>query len=88
MLKKVSEKESELLELRVELRKKIDEITHLKTRERLLIEKSNTLERGQTVNKIYLHVHVLDITSSELLSAKDEKQAYFNLLLAARQGDL
>ena len=86
MLKKVSEKESELLELRVELRKKIDEITHLKTRERLLIEKSNTLERGQTVNKIYLHV--LDITSLELLSAKDEKQAYFNLLLAARQGDL
>ena len=52
MLKKVSEKESELLELRVELREKSDEITHLKTRKLSLIEKSNTLETGQTVNKI------------------------------------
>ena len=46
MLKKVFKKESELSELRVELREKNEEITHLKTRERLLIEKSNTLERG------------------------------------------
>ena len=53
MLKKVSKKESELLELRVELREKRVEITHLKTRERSLMEKSNTLEKGQTVNKNY-----------------------------------
>ena len=56
MEKKISENESELLKLSVEMRKKSDEITHLKTREVLLIDKSDTLEKGQIINLIYLHL--------------------------------
>ena len=41
MQKKIFEKESELLKLSVDMREKSDEITHLKTREVSLIDKSN-----------------------------------------------
>ena len=53
MEKKIFEKESELLKLSVEMREKSDEITHLKTREMSLIDKSDTLEKGQIMNIIY-----------------------------------
>ena len=53
MEKRIFEKESEILELSVEIRKKSDEITHLKTREMSLIDKSDTLEKGQIMNIIY-----------------------------------
>ena len=46
MEKEVFEKESELLKLSIEMREKSDEITHLKTREMSLIDKSDTLEKG------------------------------------------
>ena len=51
--KKIFDKESELLKLSVEMREKSDEITHLKTREISLIDKSDTLEKGQIMNIIY-----------------------------------
>ena len=51
--KSIFEKESELLKLSVEMREKSDEITHLKTRETTLIDKSDTLEKGQIMNIIY-----------------------------------
>ena len=53
MEKKIVEKESELLKLSTEMREKSDEITHLKTREMSLIDKSDTLEKGQIMNIIY-----------------------------------
>ena len=53
MEKKIVEKESELLKLSTEIREKSDEITHLKTREMSLIDKSDTLEKGQIMNIIY-----------------------------------
>ena len=53
MEKKIFEKESELLKLSVEMREKSNEITHLKTREVSLIDKSDTLEKGQIMNIIY-----------------------------------
>ena len=53
MEKKIFEKESQLLKLSVELREKSDEITHLKTREISLIDKSDTLEKDQIMNIIY-----------------------------------
>ena len=51
--KKISEKESEMLELHLKLREKSDEITHLKTREMSLIDKSDTLKKGRIMNIIY-----------------------------------
>ena len=51
--KKIFEKKSELLKLSIEMREKSDEITHLKTREISLIDKSDTLEKGQNMNIIY-----------------------------------
>ena len=51
--KKIFDKESELQKLSVEMREKCDEITHLKTREMSLIDKSDTLEKGQIMNIIY-----------------------------------
>ena len=54
MEKKIFEKESELLKLSAEMREKNDEITHLKTREVSLIEKSDTLEKGQIINIILI----------------------------------
>ena len=53
MEKKIFEKESKLLQLSVEMRENSDEITHLKTREMSLIDKSDTLEKGQIMNIIY-----------------------------------
>ena len=53
MQKKIFEKESRLLKLSVEMREKSDEITHLKTREMSVIDKSGTLEKGQIMNIIY-----------------------------------
>ena len=53
MEKKIFENESELLKLSVEMKEKSDEITHLKTREISLIDKSDTLEKGQIMNIIY-----------------------------------
>ena len=53
MEKKILEKESELMKLSVQIREKSDEITHLKTREMSLIDKSDTLEKGQIMNIIY-----------------------------------
>ena len=47
------ERESEILKLHVEMREKSDEITHLKAREMSLIDKSDTLEKGQIMNIIY-----------------------------------
>ena len=51
--RKIFEKESELLKLSVEMREKSDEITHLKTHEVSLIDKSDTLEKGQSIYIIY-----------------------------------
>ena len=53
MEREMFEKESELLKQSVEIREKRDEITHLKTREMSLIDKSDTLEKGQIMNIIY-----------------------------------
>ena len=49
MEKTIFEKESELLKLSVEMREMSDEITHLKTREVSLIDKSDALEKGQII---------------------------------------
>ena len=46
----IFDKESELLQLSVQMGKKSDEITHLKTRELSLIDKSDTLVKGQNYN--------------------------------------
>ena len=51
--KKIFDKESELVKLSVEIREKSDEITYLKTREMSLINKLDTLEKGQIMNIIY-----------------------------------
>ena len=48
--KKIFENESELLKLSVEMGKKSDEITHLKSKELSLIDKSHTLEKGHIIN--------------------------------------
>ena len=53
MDKKIFEKDSEIFEVLFKLREKSDEITHLKTREMSLIDKSDTLEKGQIMNIIY-----------------------------------
>ena len=53
MEEKIIKKESELSKLSVEMKEKSDEITHLKTREMSLIDKSDTLEKGQIMNIIY-----------------------------------
>ena len=53
MEEKIIEKESELSKLSFEMKEKSDEITHLKTREMSLINKSDTLEKGQIMNIIY-----------------------------------
>ena len=53
MEKKIFDKESELWKLIIEMKEKSDEITHLKTREMSLINKSDTLEKGQIMNIIY-----------------------------------
>ena len=47
--KTIFEKESELIKLSVEMRKMSDEITHLKTREVSLIDKSDALDKGQII---------------------------------------
>ena len=52
-MEKIFEKESELSKVSVEMREKSDEITHLKTREMSLIDKLDTLEKGQIMNTIY-----------------------------------
>ena len=52
-VKKLFDKESELLKLSGQMREKSDEITHLKTKEMSLIDKSDTLEKGQIRNIIY-----------------------------------
>ena len=49
MEKKIFGKDSEIFELRLKLREKSDEITHLKTREML----TDTLEKGQIMDIIY-----------------------------------
>ena len=51
--KKIFEIESKLLKLSIVMREKSDEITHLKTREISLIDKSNTLEKGLIMVIIY-----------------------------------
>ena len=53
MENKIFENESQLLKLSVEMREKSDEITHLKTREMSLMDKSDALEKGQIMNIIY-----------------------------------
>ena len=53
MEKKIFEKESELFRHSVEMREKSDELTHLKTREMYLIDKSDALEKGQIMNITY-----------------------------------
>ena len=53
MERKIFENKSELLKLSVEMREKSDEITHLKTREISLTQKSDTLEKGQILNILY-----------------------------------
>ena len=52
MQRKIFEKESQLLKLTFETREKSDEITHRNTREMSLIEKSDTLDKGQIMNII------------------------------------
>ena len=54
MERKIFQNESELLKLSVEMREKNDEITHLKTREISLIDKSDTLEKGQIMNILFI----------------------------------
>ena len=43
------------------MREKSDEITHLKTREVSLIDKSDTLEKGQIIYVIYYNIWYYDI---------------------------
>ena len=87
--KKIFEKESELLKLSVEMREKSDEITHLKTREMSLIDKSDTLEKGQIMNIIYyMWFEYLILWSLELGFSKDETQAYKKVSIATRRGNL
>ena len=52
MEKKIFEKESELF-------RHSDELTHLKTREMYLIDKSDTLEKGHIMNITYTWYYVL-----------------------------
>ena len=54
MEKKIFEKESKLLKLSVKMREESDEITLLKTRDMSLIDKSDTLEKGQIM--VIIHV--------------------------------
>ena len=71
------------------MREKSDEITHLKTRETSLINKSDTLEKGQIMNIIYyLWFEYLILWSLELGFAKDETQAYKKVSIATRRGNL
>ena len=89
MERKIFEKESELLKLGVEIKKKSDEIIHLKTREISLIDKSDALEKGQ-INEynLYMWFEYLILWSLELGFLKDETQVYKKVLVAARQGNL
>ena len=59
--KKIFKKESDFLKLSVEMREKRDDITHLKTREVSLIDKSDTLERGQIINSCEFNICNYDI---------------------------
>ena len=66
------------------MREKSDEITHLKTREMSLIDKSDTLEKGQIMNIIYyMWFKYLILWSLEL-----QTQAYKKVSIATRQGNL
>ena len=87
--KKIFEKELELLKLSFEMREESDKITHLKTREMSLIDKSHTLEKGQIMNIIYyMWFEYLILRSLELGFSKDETQAYKKVSIATRQGNL
>ena len=71
------------------MREKSDEITHLKTREMSLIDKSDTLEKGQIMNIIYyMWFEYLILWYLELGFSKDETQAYKEMSIATRQGNL
>ena len=71
------------------MREKSDEITHLKTREMSLIDKSDTLEKGQIMNIIYyMWFEYLILWSLELGFSKDETQAYKKVSIATRRGNL
>ena len=71
------------------MRKKSDEITHLKTRQLSLIDKSDVLEKGQIINIIYyMSFEYLILWSSELGFLKDETQAYKKISIATRRGNL
>ena len=59
MERQIFENESELLKLNVEMREKRDEIMHLKTRELSLIYKSDTLEKGQIMNILFITCHLI-----------------------------
>ena len=71
------------------MREKNDEITQLKTREVSLIEKAETLEKGQIINMISIPCdkHLI-LWSSELVFLKDETQAYKNVSITARRSNL
>ena len=56
MEKMMFEKESELFKHSVEIRAKSDELTHLKTREMYLIDKSDALEKGHIMNITYIYL--------------------------------
>ena len=89
MEKKIFEKESKLLKLSVKMREESDEITLLKTRDMSLIDKSDTLEKGQ----IMVIIHVIWILDKllwyiELGFSKGETQAYKKVSIATRQGNL
>ena len=85
MEKKIFGKDSEIFELRLKLREKSDEITHLKTREML----TDTLEKGQIMDIIYyIWFEYLILLSLELGFSKDETQAYKKVSIATRQGNL
>ena len=71
------------------MREKSDEITHLKTREMSLIDKSDTLEKGQILNIIYyMWYEYFILWSLELGFSKDETQAYKKVSIATRRGNL
>ena len=63
-----------------------DEITHLKTREVSLIDKSDTLDKGQII--YYMWFEYLISWFLELEFLKDETQAYKKVSIATRQGNI
>ena len=86
MERKIFEKELELLKLSVE---KCEEITHLTTRKMSLIDKLDTLEKGQIMIIIhYMCFENLILWPLELGFLKDEAQVYKKVSIAARQGNL